>query len=181
LAHPIKLRTGGYTWLRAFHLVALKEIVIGHHVDPDFGALELTETHTEAAVNGGPRTPLVFRPWTGKQGELDIVLSISGSEDPPIVADEVRADFRSVMSNVDNFKQRIARSELERAKDWVAAAGKNLPLDESRFASLLKIEGFTIGPDRLTVWIEETANIFGGHSLEARIEMGEIIEICMAG
>ncbi len=124
---------------------------------------------------------MVFKQWTGKQPEFDVVLSISSSEDPPIVADEVRAAFRSVISNIDNFKQTIARSELELAKNWAAAGGMDLPLDEIGFASLLKIEGFTIGPDRLTVWLEETANIFGGHLLEVRIEMGEIIEICLAG
>jgi hypothetical protein len=159
----------------------LEEIVVGHHVDPDFGALELIETRTQAAVNGGLGTPLVFRRWTGKQAELDVALSISSSEDPPIVADEIRAAFRSVMSNVNNFRQRIARSEFELAKDWAAAAGMDLALDESKLATLLKIQGFTIGPDRLTVWLEETANIFGGHSLEVRIEKGEIIEICLAG
>jgi hypothetical protein len=161
--------------------MALEEIVIGHHIDPDFGALELIETRTKAAVNGVPMKPLVFRQWTANQAELDVVLHISTSEDPPIVADEVRAAFRSVISNVDNFKQRIARSELELAKDWVAAAGTDLPLDESNFANMLKIEGFTIGPNRLTVWIGETANVFGGHSLKVRIESGEIIEICLAG
>jgi hypothetical protein len=161
--------------------MALEEIVLGYHVDPDFGAIELIETRTEAAVDGGPRTTLVFRQWIGEQPELDVPLSISNSEDPPIVADEVRADFRRVISNVDEFRQRIARSELERAKDWVTVGAMDLPLDESSLASLLEIEGFTIGPDRLTVWLKETAKIFGGHSLEVRIEMGEIIEICLAG
>lgn len=161
--------------------MATEEIVVGHHVDPDFGALELIETRTKAALNGSPMRPLVFRQWTGKQAELDVPLSISSSEDPPNVADEVRADFRSVMSNVRAFKQGIARGELEPAKDWVAQAAMDLPLDESRFADLLKIEGFTIGPGRLTVWLHEPANIFRGHSLEVRIEMGKIVEICLAG
>ena len=161
--------------------MALEEIVIGHHVDPDFGPLELIETRTEAAVNGGPLTPLIFRQWTGKVAALDTSLSISSSEDPPVVADQVRSDFRRVMSNVDSFKERIARSELGLAKDWAAAAGLDLPLDENRFASLLKIDGFTIGPSRLTAWLGETAGIFGGHSLEVRIEMGEIVGICLAG
>ena len=113
----------------------LKEIVIGHHVDLDFGALELIETRTRAAVDAGPRTPQVFRRWTGKQAELDVVLSISSSEDPPMVADEIRAAFRSVVPNVNNFRQRIARSELELAKDWAAAAGMDLSLDESKLAA----------------------------------------------
>lgn len=57
----------------------------------------------------------------------------------------------------------------------------DLPLDELTLAGLLKIEGFTLGPGRLTVWVGEAAEIFGGHSLEVRIEKGEIIEICLAG
>lgn len=158
-----------------------EDVVIGHYLDPDFGALELTETRFEAAVNGRPLAPFVLRQWTGRQRELDAELSICTSEDPPVVTDRVRADFRSVMLNVQGFKHRIAQREIERARDWIAQAGMNLTLDVSTFEGLLKVEGFTIGADRLTVWLKETASIFGGHSVEVRIEMGEIIEICLAG
>jgi hypothetical protein len=57
----------------------------------------------------------------------------------------------------------------------------DLSLDESKLADLLKIDGFTIGPRRLTVWLQETANIFGGHAIEVRMEGADISEICLAG
>jgi hypothetical protein len=159
----------------------LQEIVISHYADPDFGSLELVETRTEAAVNGGPMMPLVFRQWTGKRAELDATISISNGETPPVVADEIRASFRGIVSNVQDFKQRVARSELGLAKDWIAAADMDLRLDERIFADSLKIECFTVSPGRLTVWLGEKMDIFGGHWLEVRIERGEIIEICLAG
>jgi hypothetical protein len=174
-------RTGGIYLAGHSHLMPSEEVVIGHYLDPDFGVLELTETRFEAAVNGRPQAPFVLRQWIGKQRELDVALSICTGEDPPVVADNVRADFRSVMSNVQGFKHRIAQSEMERARDWIVEAGMNLTLDVSTFEGLLKIEGFTIGSERLTVWLKETASIFGGHSIEVRIEMGEIIEICLSG
>jgi hypothetical protein len=161
--------------------MALKEIVIGQHADPDFGVLTLIETRTAAALNGGPRRPSVFRQWTGKVVELGATLDIASGECPPVIAREVRADFLNVLSDPSGFIQRIARSELELAKDWAAETRMDFPLDELGFARVLKITAFTISPERLTVWIEETANIFGGHQLEVRIEMGEIIEICLAG
>jgi hypothetical protein len=52
---------------------------------------------------------------------------------------------------------------------------------ESTFVNLLKIDGFTIGSSRLTVWLQDTAGVFGGHAIEVRIEKGEITEICLAG
>jgi hypothetical protein len=134
--------------------MALEEIVISRHIDPDFGVLELIETPTEAAVNGAPSKPLIFRQWTGKLADVDATLGLSNAEDPPVVTEEVRAAFRSVLSNVDDFKRRIARSKLELARNWVAAAKMNLPLDESALTNLLKIDGFTIGSGRLTVWLQ---------------------------
>src|SRR5260370_33895186 len=82
------------------HLMAPEEIVIGRHFDSDFGALELIETRTEAVVNGGPRRPLVFKQWTGKQPEFVGLLTISSREDTPIVADEGPAPLRSFISNI---------------------------------------------------------------------------------
>jgi hypothetical protein len=157
----------------------LEETVISRYVDKDFGVLELIETRTMAVVDGGPGRPLVFRQWIGKPADFDII--ISNPEDPPIVTDDIRAAFRSVLSNVGDFKRRIARNELENAMNWRAAAELDFPLDESRFAGLLKIVGFTVGPSRLTVWLQEPRGIFGGHSIEVRIEKGEIIEVCLAG
>jgi len=161
--------------------MALEEIIISRHFDTDFGALELIETRTEAAINGNPSRRLIFRQWIGKPTDLEVTLRISNSEDPPIVAEEIRAAFRNVLSNVADFKRRVARSELELAKNWAVAAGMDLSLDESTLADLLKIDGFTIGPRRLTVWLQETANIFGSHAIEVRMEGGVISEICLAG
>ncbi len=160
--------------------MSLREIVIGHYVDPDFGSLELIETRTEATING-QKAPLVLRQWTGTLVDMDVPVSISSSEDPPMVTDRVRDDFRSVTSNIDDFKRQIARSGLELAKHWVGAAALDVPLDESRFATMLEVAGSAIGPNRLTVRLKETANIFGGHFLEVRVETGTISGICLAG
>jgi len=130
--------------------MAVEEIVIGHCVDPDFGALELIETRFEAEVNAAPKKPFVFRQWTNNQAEPDVALSISGSIDPPIVAAADRADFRSAISSVDTFKRRIARSQLELAWDWTTASGTDLRLDEISFASLLRIEYLRVPLDRST-------------------------------
>jgi hypothetical protein len=122
---------------------------------------------------------LVLRQWIGRLAEFDVI--ISQTEDPPIIAADIRAAFRNVLENVDDFKRQIARHELENAQKWVATAQLDFPLDESGFAGLLKIDGFTIGPGLLTVWLQETGGIFGGHAIEVRIEKGEITEICLAG
>jgi hypothetical protein len=159
----------------------LKEAVISRFVDPDFGALELIETQTEASVNGGPRKPLVFREWTGKREDLHATLSISNTDNPPKVPDEIRTAFRAVTSDVRGFKRRIARRELELARSWSVQRSKDLELDEEKFLGLLEIEGFTIGERRLTVWLRETADIFAGHVLEVRVEHGSITEVCLAG
>jgi hypothetical protein len=159
----------------------LQEIVIFRCVDPDFGALELIETRTQASLDGGPLSPLIYREWTGKCENLDAAISISNTDNPPRVADETRAAFRAVVSDVGDFKRRIARSELKLARDWPAQAGMNFDLNEDSFCGLLEIEALRLDEDRLTVWLRETANIFGGHTLEARLERGEIIEVCLAG
>lgn len=161
--------------------MALEEFIISSHVDPDFGVLELIETRTEGAVNGAAPRPLIIRQWTGKLTDLNATLSISSADDPPIVTEETRAAFRSILSNVGDFKRQIARRELELAKNWLAAAEMDFPLDENTFVSLLRIDGFTIGSDRLTVWLHDTANVFGGHTIEVRIEHGDITETCLAG
>jgi len=88
-----------------------KEIVISRHVDSDFGALELIENRTEASLKGGPMKPLISREWTWKREDLDATLSISNTDNPPQVSDEIRAAFRAVVSDVDSLKRRIARSE----------------------------------------------------------------------
>lgn len=161
--------------------MAREEVVISRYMDPEFGALELIETRTRAAVNGGPMRPLISRRWTGKLPDIGATLSISSSEGPPIVADEIRTVLRSILSDVGDFKRQVAHSQLELAKDWAAAGGIDLLLDESTFSDSLRIDGFTIGEETLTVWLEDTADIFAGHSLEVRMERGEIIEICLAG
>src|SRR4051794_35825560 len=130
-----------------------EEIVISHHVDPDFGALEFIETRTEVSLNGASLKPLVLREWTGKSVDLDATLSISNTDNPPKVSDEIRADFRGVVSAVEGFKRRIARSELELARSRSAGAKMDLQLDEERFHDLLEIEAFRMGEDRLTVWL----------------------------
>lgn len=159
----------------------LREVVISRHVDPDFGALELIETRTEASLNGGPMTPLVFREWTGKREDLRAALSISNTDNPPRVPDEIRAAFRSVVSDLEGFKRRIARRELERARRWSAQRSMELELDEEKLLRLLEIDGFRMGERRLTIWLRETAGIFGGHVLEVRIERGVLTEVCLAG
>lgn len=159
----------------------LKEVVISRHVDSDFGALELIETRTEASLNGGQIRPLVFREWTGKREDLRSTLSISNTDNPPRVPDEIRAAFRSVVSDMEGFKRRIARRELELARSWSAQKSMDLELDEEKFLALLEIDGFTIGERRLTIWLRETAGIFAGHVLEVRVERGVITEVCLAG
>jgi hypothetical protein len=64
-----------------------------------------------------------------------------------------------VVSDVDGFKRRIARSELELTKSWSARA--DLRLDEESLCGLLEIHAFRMDKGRLTVWLRETANIFG--------------------
>ena len=158
-----------------------EEIVISRHLDPDFGVLELIEMRTEASLNGEPLKPVTFREWSGKLDDLDATLSISNTDNPPKVSDEIRAAFRAVVSDGDSFKRRIARTELELAKRWSAEVNLDLRLDEETLSDLLEIEAFTMNRGRLTVWLRETGNIFGGHMVEVRIEQGAITEVCLAG
>ena len=125
--------------------------------------------------------PLVYRSWRGKIFGLDAEIQISCKEDPPVIAEDIRTSFRGVVANVGNFTKRVARRELDLAKQWAQEGELDLVLDELSFADLLKIKAFSIDPGRLTVWLQEAANIFAGHDLEVRIEDGVIAEICLAG
>lgn len=125
--------------------------------------------------------PLVYRSWRGKIFGLDAEIQISCEEDPPVIAEDIRTSFRGVVANVGNFTKRVARRELDLAKQWAQEGELDLVLDELSFADLLKIKAFSIDPGRLTVWLQEAANIFAGHDLEVRIEDGVIAEICLAG
>ena len=159
----------------------MKQTVISRYADPDFGALELIETQTRAKLNDGQWKTVTLREWSGKHGELGVPISITNTTDPPIVADEIRAAFRGVVANMCGFRHLIARSKLGLATEWAAQGELNLSLDEDTFSDLLTISGFSVGESRLTVFLEEAANIFAGHLLEARIELGKDIEICLAG
>ncbi len=161
--------------------MALEEIVISNFVDPDFGALRLIETQTEALVNGGPRKKLVHREWSGKRHDLVAAISISNSDDPPVVTDDVRVAFRAIVLALDGFKRTIAKSQLELAQDWAAQGGHAVPLDATMFANALVVTDFQIGSDRLTVFLKDTADIFDGHAIEVWIENGSIVEILLAG
>jgi hypothetical protein len=159
----------------------VKQTVISRYADTDFGALELIETQTRAKLNDGQWKTVTLREWSGKHGELGVPISVTSTTDPPIVADEIRAAFRDVVANISGFRQLIARSQLELATEWVTQGKLNLSLDEDTFSDLLTISAFSVGESRLTVFLEEAANIFAGHLLEARIELGKDIEICLAG
>ena len=159
----------------------MKQIAISRYADPDFGALELIETQTRAKLNDSQWKTVILREWLGKHGELGVPISITNTKDPPLVADDIRAAFRRVVANISGFKQLIARSSLELATEWATQGGLNLSLDEDTFSHLLTISSFSVGEGRLTVFLEETTNIFAGHLLEARIERGKDIEICLAG
>ena len=100
---------------------------------------------------------------------------------PPIVAEEVRSAFRAVVANIAAFKQMVARSQLGLAKEWAAQGELNLVLDEDVFSSLLTISHLSVEESRLTVFLDEQASIFAGHSIEVRMERGDEVEICLAG
>lgn len=161
--------------------MAVKQTVISRHADPDFGALELIETQTQAKLNGGPWKTVILREWSGKQEDLGVPIRIANSKDPLIVADEIRTAFRSVVANMSGFRHLVARSQLGLAKEWAIQGELNLSLDEDTLSDLLTISGFSVGESRLTVFLEEAANVFAGHMLEVRIERGKVIEICLAG
>ena len=161
--------------------MALEEVVIGHHLDSDFGALQLVETRTEARVSGGPWKPLIYRAWSGRRNDLNATIDISNGDDPPVVTDGVRTAFRSLILNIATFKRTVARGQLALAKDWAERGGLNVALDTDSFSDVLQIHSFLIGENRLTVFMEDTAGIFDKHMLEVRIEQGAIKEICLAG
>lgn len=155
--------------------------IIDSYIDSDFGKLNLIETQTMAAVNGGPMKPLVFRNWSGKIPATEIEILINSENNPPVIPDEIRIAFKKIMADTDSFKQKVAADQLELAKEWAEDGELNIELNEENFTKLLKIKGFSTDPERLTVWLAEEANIFAGHEIEVRIENGKIQEISLAG
>ena len=158
-----------------------EEIVLAHRTDPDFGELTFVETRTAAAVDGGPMKPLVFRDWHGTAPGLGAKINISSEINPPQVDDAVRQAYRKIIADIDGLKKTVASQELDTAREWAAAGGIELALDEAGLAALLRVDGFSVDPGRLTIWLVEDKDIFAGHALEVRIENGKIIEICLSG
>jgi len=159
----------------------LESIVISHCMDADFGKLELVETRTKAAASGGPWEPVVYRSWAGDLPGIGAKISIDMEDDPSAVSEEIRIWFRRIMADLDAFKRMVAASELKLAREWAGSGDSDISLDEDSFSKSLKVKEFSIDPKRLTVWLEEDACIFAGHSIEVRIENGKIAEICLAG
>jgi hypothetical protein len=158
-----------------------EERVIKTQHDADFGPLELVEVHTEAAVGGGPMRPLVYRSWRRPHDAEGPELLISTAADPLVIDEGVRATYRAVTANENDLKQQVARDQLDLALEWAASGELKLALNAQTFASLLQVAGYTIDPQRLTVWLIEDAGIFAGHSIEVRFEDGAIAEIGLAG
>jgi hypothetical protein len=161
--------------------MALEEIIISHYADPDFGVLRLIETRTEGRVNGGPWKPLVCRESSGARQDVAAMISISSSDDPPTVPDDVRVAFRGIVLNLAEFKRTVAESQLELAQDWAMQGGRDGPLNADLLANAVALTGFRIDSDRLTVFLEDTESIFDGHAIEVRIRNGSIVEIGLAG
>lgn len=158
-----------------------EDVVIKSFFDTDFGALQLVETRTMAGVDGEPMRPLVYRTWRSVAGAPGPEILISEGDDPLNVSEDVRADYRRFSADIDALKAHVARAELELARDWAASGDLNLELTEASFAKMLVIDGYTIDPGRVTVWLSEPADIFAGHVIEVRIENGTIKEIGLAG
>ncbi len=161
--------------------MSLEVVIVGHRNDADFGMLDYIETRTTAAVDGGPMKPLIFRNWQGKCPELSASILVSSDRDPPAINEDDRVAYRGVLADPETFKISVARSQLELARDWAASGGISSGFDETALAAMLRIDGFTVDPGRLTVWLEDTGDIFAGHVIEVRIEKGAIIEIGLAG
>eukprot|EP01042_Synura_sphagnicola_P028176 gene28176-36361_t len=155
--------------------------IIDHYIDADFGKLDLVETHYMAGLNGGPMKSTVMRSWVGHAPDTKTEISINFDENPPSISDDIRKAYRNILADTEGFIRKIAADQLVLARDWAEQGDLNIILDENTFASLLKIDDFSIVADRLTVWLLEDADIFAGHAIEVRIEGGEVIEICLAG
>ncbi len=96
--------------------MAIEEVVIHCCADPDFGALRLIETQTEARVNGGPWRRLVHREWVGAMQDLAATISISNTDNPPSVPDEIRAAFLAIIHDTDGFRRTVAGRQLAAAQ-----------------------------------------------------------------
>jgi hypothetical protein len=158
-----------------------EEVVLKSIVDPDFGVLELVETTMQASVDGGPMHQLVYRTWCSSGHAEGHSVLLSNEADPPVVAEDLRSAFRSILEDEATFFARIAKSQLQPAIAWARDGELGPHVDEASFAKLLRFAGFTIDPGRLTVLLEESAGIVAGHAIEVRIENGEIREVGLAG
>lgn len=158
-----------------------EEHVITAIVDPDFGPIELVETHTLVGVNGGPMQPLVFRTWRRVESIEGPRLLISDGGNPPYVSLAARTDYKRYAADIDGLKAEVAQRQLQLAKDWAASGDIGIDLDGQSFAKVLELDGYSIDPNRVTVWLKDTADIFAGHQIEVIIENGAIAEICLAG
>jgi hypothetical protein len=155
--------------------------IIDQYIDTDFGKLDLVETHYMAGLNGSPMKSTVMRSWVGHTLDTKTEISITFDKNPPSISDDIRKAYRQILADPDGFKQKIATDQLDLARNWAEQGDLDILLDAEMLSHLLTIDGFSIGPDRLTVWLVEGADIFAGHAIEVRIENGEIKEVCLAG
>ena len=141
-------------------LMAVEQTVISRYTDPDFGVLEFVETRTQARLNGGPWKSVIFREWSGKREDPGVTVGIADSEDPPVVADEIRNAFRAVVADTSEFKRVVAQRMLRLAEEWARQGKLSLPLDLDTFSDLPTISSFSIGDSRLTVFFERNRQHF---------------------
>ena len=155
--------------------------VIKSIIDPDFGPLDLVETRTKVSVLGWPKKAAVYRSWERPKEGGPGTLTIEDADGTPDAAAEVRQTFRAISGDIGALKLQAAQRSMDMAKTW--ANGEMMKHLESpaTFVSVLELEGMSIGGGLMTVWFADTADIFAGHSLEVRIEDGEIKEVTLAG
>jgi Uncharacterized protein conserved in bacteria (DUF2262) len=157
------------------------ETVVDHTVDPDFGALQLFETRTMGQSRGDAWKQIRYHAWKGTCDAIGASVSISGDLKQLDVPDSIRALYRKIVANPETLKREVAKREIGLARDWAASGSIDTSFSEQDFATMLNITEFSIQEDRLTVWLEETQDIFAGHSIEVRYENGVISEIGLAG
>jgi hypothetical protein len=148
--------------------------------DPDFGKLDLVVQHFWAQSRDSDWTLHDAANWQGETNGIQFRTHAKADETEPKLG-AARATMRRFIDEPQAIVGEAAAEMIDTAIDW---AGQ-LDLPKPTLASLqaaLRFEAVDYGGERITAWIADGAEIFGGHIIEMRYNpKGKLIEACLAG
>lgn len=162
------------------------ETLVRETRDPDLGALELWLTRAKGGVAKSAMRAFEFSDWRGRLGpeETPLVIAIDEDADATLgfIDAKTRKLIRALPARAAELRAEAAARMLTLAREWL----ENEALSQDDLAAALRLKEISVLADAegadVEVWFEETADIFAGHSVMARLDgEGQIDDIGLEG